>query len=128
MTKPAVKYITLDGKDYGVVAKADLIELIEAAEAIEDVRLFDAAVARAAPEDFLTDAELGRILDGESEIRVWREHRSLTLPGLAAKAAISKGFLSELETKKKEPSLDVLRRIAAALDLGLDDLVSVDAA
>lgn len=77
-----------------------------------------------AGEEELIPAEIvTRILDGESRIRVWREHRGLTSKALADKAGIGQGFLSQIETGKREGTIDTLRKIAAALALTVDDLV-----
>ena len=51
-----------------------------------------------------------------------RKWRKLTQEGLAAKAGISQGYLSELETGRKAGDLAALRRVAAALGVGLDDV------
>ena len=65
-----------------------------------------------------------RLAAGEAPLRVWREHRGLTLRALAAAAGISPAMLSETETGKKEGSVRTLRSLAHALDVDLDDLVS----
>lgn len=63
------------------------------------------------------------ILDGESPLRLWREHRNFTLQDLATKAEISISYLSEIETGKKDGSLRVMKRVADALQVELDDLI-----
>jgi DNA-binding XRE family transcriptional regulator len=57
-----------------------------------------------------------------SPIGPLRKWRKLTQEGLAAKAGISQGYLSELETGRKAGDLATLRRVAAALGVGLDDV------
>jgi len=57
-----------------------------------------------------------------SPIGPLRKWRKLTQEGLAAKAGISQGYLSELETGRKAGDLAALRRVAAALGVGLDDV------
>jgi len=69
------------------------------------------------------DEFAGRLLDGESPVRVWREYRGMSLRALAAQAHMSASALSNLETKKSEGRPDALRRIAIALGITLDDLV-----
>lgn len=79
---------------------------------------------RAAGEEELIAAEIvDRLLDGENRIRVWREHRGLTLDLLAERAGIAQAYLSQLETGKREGEIDTLRAIAGALALTIDDLV-----
>jgi DNA-binding Xre family transcriptional regulator len=69
-------------------------------------------------------AVVDRLADGEAPVRVWREHRGLSLRALAAKAGISAAMLSEIENGKKEGSVRTLAALARALGLDLDDLVS----
>lgn len=64
-----------------------------------------------------------RMIEGESLVRIWREHRGPTTVQLAAAAEISAGYLSELESGKKVGGVETLRRIAEALKLSIDDLL-----
>lgn len=64
-----------------------------------------------------------RLVGGESPIRIYREHRELTQRGLAARAGFGGSFLSQIERGAKSPSVAVLRRLADALDVAMDDLV-----
>ena len=50
-------------------------------------------------------------------VRAHRESRGLSLGGLAEKAGISKASLSKIEAGQGNPSLEVLRRIADALNV-----------
>jgi len=60
---------------------------------------------------------------GVSPVRVWREHRGLSLRALAEKAGISAALLSEIETGKKDGSVRTLAALARVLSVALDDLV-----
>ncbi|MGH6736865.1 MAG: helix-turn-helix domain-containing protein [Methyloceanibacter sp.] len=57
-----------------------------------------------------------------SPIGPLRRWRGLTQEELAAKAGISQGYLSEIETGKKVGDVATLRAIASALGVGLDDV------
>ncbi len=46
----------------------------------------------------------------------------MTLGGLAAKVGVTKGYLSQIENGRTSGTLDLLRRLAAALGVTLDDL------
>ncbi|MBP2547639.1 DNA-binding XRE family transcriptional regulator [Neorhizobium galegae] len=59
----------------------------------------------------------------DSRIRTYRTYRKLTVSELAEAAGISQPYLSEIESGKKTGSIDVLKRIAAALKVDLDDIV-----
>lgn len=56
-------------------------------------------------------------------IRRERERAGLSLAGLSELSGLSKAYLVKLESPAGNPSLDVLRRIADALDLTIADLV-----
>ena len=78
----------------------------------------------AAGRDELVPADVvRRILSGENPIRVWRSHRGMSTRDLATAAGLSAPYISEIETGKKEGSISVLRNIAKALGVDLDDLV-----
>ncbi len=47
----------------------------------------------------------------------------MTLEGLATAAGIGTAYLSEIETGRKDGSLSVLKAIAGALQVDLDDIV-----
>jgi len=53
-----------------------------------------------------------------------RKGKGLGLRELAKDAHVPPGYLAELETgKKRNPSLDVLKRLAKALDVPLPELL-----
>lgn len=81
------------------------------------------AFARTREQETVPDEIVGRLISGENPIRVWREHRGLSLRALAARAEVSPSALSDMETGKSEGRPRVLRRIAAVLGVNLDDLV-----
>ncbi|MCR1782807.1 XRE family transcriptional regulator [Nocardioides carbamazepini] len=58
-----------------------------------------------------------------ARIRALREARGLSLSALAAQAGIGKGSLSELETGRRNPTLDTLYAVAAPLGVPLAALL-----
>ena len=57
-------------------------------------------------------------------IRALREERGLTQEELAIKAKVTPGYVAQLELgMRKNPSLDVLRRLARALRVPLNELL-----
>ena len=68
-------------------------------------------------------AVVQQLAAGTSPIRVWREHRGLSLRALGGKAGISAALLSEIETGKKGGSVHTLAALARVLSVTLDDLV-----
>jgi transcriptional regulator with XRE-family HTH domain len=57
---------------------------------------------------------------GESPIKFWRERRGLTQQELAEKAGISKPYLSQIETGKRQGTVETLSASARSLDIPLD--------
>ncbi|RYB03365.1 helix-turn-helix domain-containing protein [Lichenibacterium ramalinae] len=107
----------------------DYEALIAAAEDVEDIATLYTAEARekvlgkdAARADNLSDELVGRLLDREHPIRIWREHRGLTSQALADAAGVSRSYLAEIEGKKKPGSVQAFRALAAALKVPVDEL------
>lgn len=69
---------------------------------------------RAGEKELSERQRLGRE-DVGRELRTLRERRGITLPRLAEACGLSRGYLSELETGRRLPSLDVLDVIAEQL-------------
>lgn len=66
-----------------------------------------------------------RIMTGKSPIKVYRDWRGMTQKQLARAAGIANPvYLSQIETKRRKGSTDMLRRIARALNVDLDDVVA----
>jgi transcriptional regulator with XRE-family HTH domain len=55
---------------------------------------------------------------------VWRKRRGLTEAVLAELVAIDKTYLSQMEAGRKSGTVAVLKRLAAALAVGVDDLLT----
>ncbi len=69
--------------------------------------------AGALPDDVLDALAAGQ----NSPVKVIRKFRGLTQHALAKKAKISRPYLTEIETGKKDGSLRALKSIAGALDV-----------
>lgn len=114
------KTIERDGKPFVLVPKKTYERMRAALEDRDDVRAYDRAKSK--EQEMVPAAITDRLLAGEDPIRVWREHRHLTQDRLAAEVVIAKPYLSQIETGKRAASVDVLRRLARALHLDLDDI------
>lgn len=113
------------GDEMVVISRAEFERLRGAAEDAADVRAYDRAkAALASGEEELIPAEmLDRMLAGESPVKVWRQYRGLTQAALAAKADLSEGYLSQIETGKRDGTVQSFKRLAEALGLTVDDLI-----
>ena len=92
------------------------------------------AEAELTDEELMTLAELNddevipmfvseRLSAGEHPLKVFREYRDMTQKQLAETVGISPQYVSQIESRKKQASVDTLQAIAEALSLNLDDLI-----
>ena len=119
--------LTLAGRTYVVLDEAAYERLRDAAEDAEDIAESRRVLARVAAgeEEMIPGEIVERLAGGENRIRVWRQHRGLTIEALAARAGISRATLSQIETGKRDGKLATITAIARALGLDLDDLAPV---
>ncbi len=107
----------IDGKPFVLVPEEEFEDMMDIIAAKE-------IMARVAAGEETWPAELVyELLETDSRIRTFRTYRKMTVSELAGAAGISQPYLSEIEAGKKNGSIDVLKRIAAALSVDLDDLV-----
>lgn len=108
--------------EYAVIPYADYQHFLELLEDEIDTRaVADFHEAYTAGREFLVPDEImRRELAGESPIKLWREHRNLTQQELATRAGISKPYLSQIETGKRQGTVETLSALARSLDVPLD--------
>lgn len=111
--------IELEGKPaFAVVPIAQWTAMLQRLEDLQDIADSKAALdEETLPLDFVE-----RRLAGEAALRLWREHRGLTLQALAERAGCTRQMLSMAERGKASPSAELLARLAAALGCDMDDL------
>ena len=117
--------IEKDGRpEFAVIPYADYRHFLELLEDEVDARVIgEFHEAYTAGREFLVPDEIvRRELAGESSIKLWREHRGLTQQELATRAGISKPYLSQIETGKRQGTVETLSAIAHSLDVPLDVL------
>lgn len=121
----AVQLIERDGKpEFAVLPYDEYCRLVEQAEIGADAKAFDAAMrAIAGGEETVPAAVAERLALGENPVLVWREHRGLSRGQLCQAVQISAAYLSQIETGKREGTVEVLKKLAEALRVDLDDLV-----
>ena len=116
---------TPEGGKLVVLPLAEYEKLRAAARSVSDVAAYDAARRRLkAGEDELVPADIAnRLLDGENPVRVWRNHRGMTLAELSKAAGISQPYLSQIENGSRDGTVSTMRALADALHVDLDDLI-----
>ena len=102
-----------------------MIEIMIEGTVVNDIAAVDRFKARlaAGEEELLPASLVNAILDGVNPLRAWREYRGLTVAALAASAGVTAAYLSQIESGKREGTIDTLRKIAAALNVMIDDIV-----
>ena len=117
-----VQVIEKDGERlFAVIPWDDYERLRDAAEMDADVRLYDEALAR--DEERFPLELVDRLIARENPIKVFREYRGMTQRQLARKVGVNAAYLSQIETGRRGGSSKVLRAIANALNVDLDDVV-----
>lgn len=107
----------IDGKPFVLVPEEEFEDMMAIIMARE-------VLARIEAGEETWPAELVyELWETDSRIRTYRNYRKMSVSDLAAAAGISQPYLSEIESGKKTGSVDVLKRIAAALKVDLDDIV-----
>ena len=107
----------IDGETYVLVPEDEYEDLMDSIAA-------EKIMARIRAGEETWPAELVyELWETDSRIRTYRNYRKMSVSDLAAAAGISQPYLSEIERGKKTGSVDVLKRIAAALKVDLDDIV-----
>ena len=103
---------------------ADYERLIDLAEDKADIfAAFESENRRKEGEEFLPAEMVDRILSGESALKVWRKHRSLSLEELGFAVGVTKGFLSQIENGISRGNPSLWRKLAEALKVSADDIL-----
>ena len=125
MNAPTTTFTSPSGDEMVVMSRVDFDRLCENADLRLDVMAYDRAKAALlrGEEEALPAEMVARLVDGEHPVRVWRQYRGLNLEGLAGLAGLSGGYLSQIETGKRDGTVESFKRLAAALGVSLDDLV-----
>ena len=64
-----------------------------------------------------------RLLAGENALKVWRQHRMLTLRQLGLMVGAASSYLSEIENGKRQGRPALWRKLAEALGVDMEDIV-----
>jgi DNA-binding Xre family transcriptional regulator len=123
----SAQIIEIGGQKMAVLPVGDYERLLEVAE--DKFDLASAIVAerrREGGEEYIPAELVDRILAGQSALRVWRQHRKLSLVELGAKAGISVSYLSDIERGLKKGSARHWAKLAQVLGVAVEDILPQD--
>ena len=117
-----IHFITNDNgkRTHAVIPFKEYERLMERIEIAEDVAAYDQAMAE--DSETVPQELVDRLIEGDNPITVWREYRGLTATQLAKKSGVTASMISQIENGKKEASVKVMKSIAEALGVTLDDV------
>jgi DNA-binding XRE family transcriptional regulator len=120
MIKPQI--IEAGGKPaFAVLPYADWQRIEELLEDAQDNTALESF--RRNSEETLPISVAEALIAGDNPVRVFRKHRKMTLADVADKCGIATPYLSQIETGKRNASADVLKKLADALAVAVDDLI-----
>ncbi len=110
--------------EYAVIPYADYEAMRDAAEMLDDIAAYDKARAEMKNcEDEAIPFDMAmRLSDGANPVAEWRKHRGLTQATLAESVGVTQAAIAGIERGKREPSVGLLRKMADALGVDMDDL------
>ncbi|ESZ35405.1 MULTISPECIES: helix-turn-helix transcriptional regulator [unclassified Mesorhizobium] len=112
---------TSTGEELVVIPKADYEALLHAAEEARedaaDVAIYDERKAEFKTEKPLPAEVTMDVLRGSSRLKALRNWRKLTQAELADAIGVSQGFLSDLESNRRKPSVQTTTVLSKALDV-----------
>lgn len=104
------------------ITRAEYNRLLEAAEDLADIEAYDRAKAEGG--EGIPDEYVGRILDGESPLRVIRDWREMTQAALAEASGVNRVYIAQIEAGKKPGSVRALGALAGALRVPAETLMA----
>lgn len=110
-----------DTTDMITISRADYEALISAKEELDDILAYDRAVAEGG--EGLPNAFMKRLVDGENPLKVFRQWRGLTQASLSENSGVNRVQIADIEAGRNTGSVQTIKKLAAALDVGMDELV-----
>lgn len=104
--------------------KHDLIHVQGKAYVLVPLHEYRSMVSAPLPESDLSEKPINDLLlQSENPIKIIRKHRGMTQVQLAEAAGLSRPYLAEIETGRKEGSITALKNLAAALNVNISFLI-----
>jgi len=121
-----VQIIEKNGKpEWAVIPYKEYIKIQELMDDIEDRKDIEKYVQaiESGEEQNIPGEVTFAILEGIHPIRAWREYKQITVRELAKRAGITSSYLSQIETGKRNPTIDTLKSIAETLGIDVEILI-----
>jgi DNA-binding XRE family transcriptional regulator len=114
------------GDEIVILSRDEYDRLIAAGEDATDARTARRVIDDVASgaETVLSESELEEFLEAKTPLAFWRKRRRMTQASLAKATGLAQGFLSEIESGQKPGTPATLKKIAEALGIKIDDLIS----
>lgn len=123
----SAQIIEKEGKpEYAVIPYSEYQQLLDLAENAQDQMDGNIALDELArgDDEVIPGEVVDRFLEGkEHPLKIWREYRGLTQEVLGRNAGVGKSYISQIEAGNKVGSAKVLKALAAALRVDMDDLL-----
>jgi DNA-binding XRE family transcriptional regulator len=119
-----VQYIPQHGDPlYAVVPIEDYRTLIAVSAGNYDRRsCHEIMDAIDAGEETFPDDFVGRLIETDCPLREWRKYREMTQAKLAVASGLTQSAIAQIETGKRNPTVETARKFANALRCDIDDL------
>ena len=122
----SIQIIEKNGKpEWAVIPYDEYIKIQELIEDIEDKKDIEEyfELLKSGEEQIIPSEVTFAILQGVNPIRAWREYKQIKVKELAKRAGITPSYLSQIETGKRNPTIDTLKAIAEALAIDVEMLI-----
>lgn len=103
------------------IPREEYDRLVAAAEDLADLRLVEAF--QTSGQDGVPSEFVHRMLDGESLLKLWREHRGFSQNELARLSGVNRVQIGDIEDRGKTGSVATLKKLSRALGIRVDDLL-----
>lgn len=118
-----IQIIERDGKpEYAVVPIEEYNQLLAKAEDNDDIRAANEVIANENDESVTHDL-VKQLVDGANPVKTWRKHRKMTQAALAERAGVTQAYIVMIEKGERTGSVDLMKNIAEALAIDMDDLL-----
>ncbi len=114
--------IERNGKpEWAVIPYSEYVKIEALLEDAEDIR--DIEESLNSFETTIPGEVTFAVIEGTHPIRAWREYQEIKVIELAQKIGISRAYLSQIESGKRNPTIKTLKKIAKALEVEVEVLI-----